>query len=322
MDALVSMFKSGLFTDAEQPFLVEVRGDLPYNYSIMKMLELLEKDKDRVLTELAKAATPEKGAVVLENEMDRLILQYNDQCDNDKERDAAAYMMQAVRLSLPLVDSVGETKVWERETSAGPRKNNLPAIILLIIGICLIGLGVIPDMVISETTGLQTTEIARYGFSAGGAIVVLLSGILFGRPAKLGDKEQQVELRIDGDKAFRSLRNAMISVDQSLEEIQAGERWAKREKAGTIDGQPVTSSQIELFADLLAASYSRDGEYALEKIDDIKYFLHRQQIEVLDYSESTGQYFDLMPGKQEGTIRPALVADGKLLKKGLASSGK
>ena len=88
------------------------------------MLELLEKDKDRILTELAAAKTPEKGTAVLEKEMDKLILQYNDQCENDRERETAAYMMQAVRLSLPLVDSVGETKVWERDANGQPSKKN------------------------------------------------------------------------------------------------------------------------------------------------------------------------------------------------------
>ena len=72
----------------------------------------------------------------------------------------------------------------------------------------------------------------------------------------------------------------------------------------------------------MAASYSGDPEYALEKIEEIKYYLHRQQIEVVDYSEATAQYFDLMPGNRAGTIRPALVADGQILKKGLASTGK
>ena len=286
------------------------------------MIDLLEKDKDNLLTELAKAAVPEKAAIVLENEMDKLLLKYNDKCDNEKERDAAAYMMQAVRLATPLVDSVGETKVWERETSAGGAKKNIPALILLVIGICLAAIAVIPDMTIQETTGIQTGETMKYAFGAAGIALALFAGILFGRPVKAGDKEQTVEVRIDSAKTFRNLRTAILSIDQSLEEIQAAERWAKREKAGYIDDKPATSSEIELFSDLLAASYSKDGEYALEKLEDVKYFLHKQQIEVLDYSQETAQYFDLMPGKQAGTIKPALVADGKLMKKGLASSGK
>ncbi len=294
---------------------------LAYNDPIMKMIELLEKDKDHLLTELAKAAVPEKATVVLENEMDKLLLRYNDQCDNDKERDAAAYMMQAVRLAMPMVDSVGETKVWERETSSGGAKKTVPAVILIVIAIALCALAVIPDITINETTGLQTGETTRYIFGGAGILLAAIAGFLFGRPVKAGDKEQQVEVRIDSAKTYRNLRTAILSVDQSLEEVQAAERWSKREKAGEIDGKPATSAEIDLFADLLAAAYSKDPEFALEKIENVKYFLHKQQIDVVDYSQETKQYFDLMPGKKAGTIRPALVADGKLLKKGMASSG-
>ena len=107
-----------------------------------------------------------------------------------------------------------------------------------------------------------------------------------------------------------------------LEEIAAHERWSKREQAGNIDGRPATTPELELFSDLLAAAYSGDPEYALEKIEAIKYYLHKQQIEVVDYSEETAQYFDLMPGTAAGTIRPAMVANGGLLRKGLASTGR
>ncbi|MBP3815593.1 MAG: hypothetical protein J6H21_01855 [Firmicutes bacterium] len=286
------------------------------------MIDLLEKDKDHLLTELAQAAVPEKATRVLENQMDKLLLCYNDQCDNEKERDAAAYMMQAVRLSMPMVDSIGETKVWERETSSGGAKKTIPALILIIIAVALAAVALIPNITISEATGLQTTETTRYAFGAAGILVAAIAGFIFGKPVNAGDKEQQVEVRVDSAKTYRNLRTAILAVDQSLEEIQAAERWAKREKAGEIDGKPATSAEIDLFSDLLAAAYSKDPEYALEKIEDVKYFLHRQQIDAVDYSEATKQYFDLMPGKQGGTIRPALVSDGKLLKKGLAASGK
>ena len=303
---------------------------LPYNISIMKMLELLEKDKDRILTEMAKAQTPEKGAVVLENQLDKMILQYNDKCDSDRERDAAAYMTQALRLSFPLMDSIGETKIWERDAKGvAPKKNYALPIILLILGACLCLLGIVQNMpIISDLpvgesiSGIQSSEKTRYLFSAIGIGVIFLAGILFAKPVKLGAKEQQVEIHVDGEKAYRALRNAVISMDQSLEEIQAAERWANREQAGTIEGKAVTQGEIDLFADLLTAAYSKDGEYALEKIEDLKYYLHRHQIDVTDYSKENERYFDIMPGKQSGTIRPALVSDGKLLKKGLASSGK
>ena len=49
--------------------------------------------------------------------------------------------------------------------------------------------------------------------------------------------------------------------------------------------------------------------------------LNKQQIEAVDYSAETAQFFDMMPSQRAGTIRPALVADGKLLRKGMASTG-
>ena len=67
--------------------------ELPYNKITMKMIDILEKDKDRLMTELAGAKTPERAAVVLGNEADKMLLQFNDQCTSEKERDAAAYMM-------------------------------------------------------------------------------------------------------------------------------------------------------------------------------------------------------------------------------------
>ena len=93
------------------------------------------------------------------------------------------------------------------------------------------------------------------------------------------------------------------------------------DEAGQIDGHKASSSELDLFSDLLAAAYSKDPDFALEKIDEIKYYLHKQQIEVVDYNTETAQYFDMMPGLHAGTIRPAMVAEGKLLRKGVASAG-
>ena len=141
-------------------------------------------------------------------------------------------------------------------------------------------------------------------------------------PQRHGRGERVLLPRIDADRIYRNFRTAILSVDQSLEEISAAERWKAREKAGSIDGRTVTQSELDLFSDLLAAAYSGDPEYALEKIEQIKYFLHRQQIEVVDYTKENEKYFDLMPGIKAATIRPAMVAQGGLLKKGLASTGR
>ena len=75
----------------------------------MKMTDLLEKDREDILSGIAQAGTAAKAVTILENETDKLLLRYNDSCESDREREAAAYMMQAVRLSLPMIDCAGKT---------------------------------------------------------------------------------------------------------------------------------------------------------------------------------------------------------------------
>ena len=295
----------------------------------MKMTDLLEKDRENILTSITQAGTAAKAVTILENETDKLLLKFNDQCDSDREREAAAHMMQAVRLSVPMIDSAGKTKVWERGSDDSAKKEkgkvSIPFVLLTIASVLLVAYGLVPLVVASLINAgeqYRTQLIVRCCFVIGGMIMGFFAGAMQRKKEKQAAKEHQVEIRPDADKIFRNYRAAIYSVDQSLEEISAAERWSKREKAGEIDGRKATTPEIELFSDLMAASYSGDPEYALEKIEEIKYYLHRQQIEVVDYSEATAQYFDLMPGNKAETIRPALVADGQILKKGLASTGK
>ena len=294
------------------------------------MTDLLDKDKSNLITELSNAAIPEKAIKVLENETDKLVLRFNEQCDSERERETAAYLMQAVRLSLPLIDSTGTTKVWEHDKEPKKAKSSsdrisIPSALLMFAGIVLCLYAMFPMIIAGmEASEPATTRelVIRMLAVFGGLAAGILGGLMVRRGPVRTAKEQQVEIHVDADKLYRFYRTVILSVDQSLEEVSARERWDKREQAGNIDGRPATTPELDLFSDLLAASYSGDPEYALEKIEAIKYYLHRQQIEVVDYSESTRQYFDMMPGTKTGTIRPAMVADGNLLKKGLASTRK
>ena len=293
----------------------------------MKMTDLLEKDKDKLLTELAAAGSADKAVRVLENEVDKLLLKHNEHCESDRERESAAYMMQAVRLSLPLIDSNGAIKVWERgrgdSDEGGSFKVSFLILAILGLALCVFGFGpMVLESCMSAADNARNDVIMRGGATVVGLVCLYFAGYMYSRPKKAGKKEHQVDIRVDADKIYRSFRTVILSVDQSLEEIAAAERWSKRDQAGSIDGRTVTASELDLFSDLLAAAYSGDPEFALEKIEQIKYFLHKQQIEVVDYNSDTAKYFDLMPGVNAATIRPALVAQGGLLKKGLASTGR
>ena len=106
-------------------------------------------------------------------------------------------------------------------------------------------------------------------------------------------------------------------------------------------------NELDLMGQLLEDAYGRRAadETAAELLSQLKFYLHKKQIDVVDFEdrmtygqrEASGQsasgedlsidrdrrsWFDMIPAYAAGTIRPALVRDGKLLKKGLASEGR
>ena len=85
----------------------------------MKMIDYLDKDRERVLASLRGASTPADAQQILEKEADRLLLQYNEDCTSVRVRDAAAGMVQALRSSVPFMDTMGQPRVWRREGDSG-----------------------------------------------------------------------------------------------------------------------------------------------------------------------------------------------------------
>ena len=203
----------------------------------MKLIEFLEKDKENLLTELAAAKEPDRAVRVLENELDKLLVKYNEQCDNERERDAAAYMIQTLRLSLPLIDSIGETKVWEIGSVVTERKARMwpLVIILLVVAVVLCGVGLWPLIMDLGVANKQIDFMKLAPMELGGLAAAMVAGLLARRPAPKKKKTgHRVETQVDANKIYISFRNALLAVDQNLEEIQAQERWSKREEAGKI----------------------------------------------------------------------------------------
>ena len=76
---------------------------------------------------------------------------------------------------------------------------------------------------------------------------------------------------------------------------------------------------MELLSTLLENAYAEPGgASAGERISDIRFYLHTKQVDVLDYTADTAYAFEKMPAAQDMTIRPALVAGSRILRKGLA----
>ena len=289
----------------------------------MRLQEYLEKDREKLLASLQQAGTADRAIPVIESEFDRLLYQYNEGCNNDYERRCASQMLQTARMSAPLLDCIGETKIWEQGgklISGENKKVRLPALLLLIAGIAL-PLAAVIVMTGTEEALREVMELPMIGLCfAGGLVCLFQAGLFFTKRnnAFYSDKQLKAENKVDANKIYQTLHAVLLIADRNISEALSAQRLEERqrEEAGE---NPQDLDALSLYGDLLEAGRSGDGEYALDQIGKLTFYLHQKGIEPLEYSEENRTWFDVIPGERKETIRPALVKDGKLLKKGIVA---
>ena len=287
----------------------------------MNLQELLEKDRERLLASLRQAGTPEHAVPVIESEYDRLLYAYNEHCEDDFERRCASMILQSARMSVPLIDTIGETKIWEQGgklLTNESRKVRLAAILLLAGGIILLTAS------IAVLAGIETALNRLFATPSiliallAGLVCVFLGGLFFRKTTKASYSEKQLkaEPRIDADRIYRALHAVLLVADRNIADAVSLKRLEEEQSAQ----EPAENkADLSLYSDLLEAQLAKDGEYALDQISKVPFYLHQKGIEAVAYSEENRSWFDVIPGEKQETIRPALVKDGRLLKKGIVS---
>ncbi len=297
----------------------------------MTLSECLELEKESFLREGAGGYEPEKAKDKTDALVKRVLSRANAQVSIDRVSELTAAMLGCASLSSGLLDCVGDTRIWDSHTpiSAGKQKPPRKALIALLAGaILLLALFLV----------LLSQGASSGGFLSGvGHIPITLlllaagmAGVFFagkfwqnGQAARPSQTEQYAQILLDPAKIYRVLSAVMLHADQWLksassaqitDERQPGALSVSPDNAGDMDDE-----LIGLMMGFLEASCSQDGDYALDKLRDVRHFLHKKGIETIDYSEENSSFFDVLPSVREGTLRPALFKEGKLLKKGLAA---
>jgi hypothetical protein len=296
------------------------------NNNSLNIEKMLEEDRGRLTASLEQAETLEQAVPAAESEIDRLIYRYGALDGvSGREKDYALSMLRVLRGSLPLIDSAGEARVWERSAAADSdlqqEKDRAKSARWLSFGAVAIAVSAVIGVVF-HPLGTVMSGVLPAAFSAAGGVFLYIAGRKHGpkRAKNHPEAPQKVEVRPDAARIYRYLHASAIQIDRRLEEIRSEDSLQIQ------SGDPAVSSkwtedEIALFGDLLEASCSGSGEYALERLKELRYYLHRNSVELVDYSEAHADWFDVMPSDQSGTIRPAMVSGGTLLRKGLASEG-
>lgn len=315
----------------------------------MTLQTLFEQEKERLISALG-GADPASAVRTLNAALDRILYAFNDQEENPRVREAAGGMLQAAKAACSLVDCAGETTIYGRteygKTAPGGRKVSKWGLLLLVLGLAgaaatVIGVLLIASSAAAGAADWQSSGLPPRWVLAGvpllAAAALFFAGMLLRRGKETSKETLHAETKIDASLAYNRLLSVILVIDKHLEEVRSAVRQEEKarlkEQASALDAE-----ELELLSRLLEDAYGRRGEDELaeEEISQIRFYLHRKNVEVVDWTADTlpqsgneggaavasSAWFDMIPAFSGGTIRPALAADGRLLKKGMASAGR
>ena len=286
-----------------------------------KLLELYEADRETVTENLSHDRSPEAAVSTMQKALDRVLYRYSEQCGDSALRAQAQSILQSMKNTLPLLLAVNDSRRWElKDGAAAKRTPPIAGIILAALGAVLVLIGALfADYAGDQTLSLSTLLLPLFGVGcllAGGVFIANKSHL---SPARGG--ECRVEYLIEPAGVYQTVRGALLVADKALQDMRE-QAEAEQERAAERGASPLSGDETELFASLLEATYARRGASdsdAEELLSNIRYYLHRRGVELEDFSGEHESWFELLPAKKSGTLRPAMVAGGKLVKKGMAS---
>ncbi len=314
----------------------------------MNTKKLLEEDRQKIRDELAQAEEPCDAVDILGREMDRILYRMSAADDDHESPVLSRLAIQTAKGALPLVDSCGEVEVFQKLEAGktGVRREEAgwyvllpPGILSGLIAVFLpswgpggAALGVIGFLLMLICAGLcffSGLRFAGYGKSRrdpGGSRADKtyrdsgLRTVVHPDPEKICH-HMSVLLQIMDENVSAARKD----LEAQMSPLPGGKGAPEASSVGGPDFQASPAGQaVSLFADLLEDVYAlRDTPYGAEMLTRIRYFLHNNGIEIQDYSSAgTGsggpEAFELVPGECDETIRPALIRNGTVIRRGLA----
>ena len=286
------------------------------------MQALLEKDKERFLHNMAAAKSSAEAVATVEEQYSRILSAYNEEEESDRVKSTAVYLSEALSSSAGYLNCDGESTIWSKSQyrpGVSKPKRSAWFFIFLLLGILCLAAAAAWLIYFTDTLPPGDEMLIGLGIAAAAALLLFLSGIFSARKKEENKQELYAETIPDGEKTYHILLNSVLTMDRILEQVRAAELLESR-KALLEEKDSLKKEDIRLFSDLLESAYGEaDSEYGKQIVSEVKFYLHRKNIEVIDYDGDNRDLFELMPSKTSGTIRPALVIAGSVLRKGLAA---
>lgn len=121
---------------------------------------------------------------------------------------------------------------------------------------------------------------------------------------------------VDAEAAVRMLRGLCQAADVCVSDLALLDKDAgMAHLTGTAD-----DAMLDLLTALMEAKASGRSELAMRSLSQAEQYLHGLGIELIAYDAAHAQLFDVLPTMGEArTIRPAMMKDGKVLRRGVVA---
>lgn len=135
-----------------------------------------------------------------------------------------------------------------------------------------------------------------------------------------GASEQTAQARgiclVNSKEAVRVLRELCQAADVCVSDLALlNKDMGTARLSGTAD-----DAMLDLLTALMEAKASGRGELALRSLSQAEQYLHLLGVELLPYDAAHADLFDVLPTMGEArTIRPAMMREGKVLRRGVAA---
>ena len=229
----------------------------------------------------------------------------------DEQDEAARQRQQAVMAIVRRVPAIlqaararGELILPEEETAAQPGGVNRYMQLAGVFALC--GLAVYEYM-----TG-----------HTGAAFIQAMGALLFvaGSMRMSGRQEERAKARgvafLDADVVIAQLTALCEAADICLEDLVLVEKAGSHARlSGSAD-----DAMLDLLVALMEAKTSGRDEMAMRSLSLAEEYLHMLGVEIVSYSAEQAAMFDTLPTLSGArTVRPALVKDGRVIRRGVAA---
>ena len=289
----------------------------------MKTEELLEQDKEKLISRLSQADTADQAIKVMEEELNHILYRCGDLLEGNRAAAeastqialpglAALISFDVAKSALSLTDGNGEIQIVQKTplSSSGGSADSRTARFMaspLFLSIGGIGLDMAGALLLLTSSGNALSALLH----AAGLAAIGCGGWFLYRAGRQKSAslpaasltrgpEVSVQVKPDPEKLYHHLKNLLTVIDHTIEETaqreallpgavsrsaaEGGPESGAFQTAVLSSVPDLTDDEIVLFSGLLEQCYALGEDLgAHEMISEIRYHLHRHGIGLADY---------------------------------------